>query len=145
MAEPINPSPVSDIEIARRQAKEKLASQNKKEDKKDKPKDGRSDAQLTKDISAALRGIFEVVRYVAKFFGKREIEKLTEDEASEGAVYWLPLARRYYFLAQVTLYIGAPIWLITTLSGKWNGGKKIEQPVKPPDKKKEAKIGAPGI
>lgn len=137
MAEPTNPSNVSEIELARKQAKDKLASQNKqKEEKKDRPKDGRTDAQMTKDIAASLRGIFDVIRYVAKFFGRRDIEKLTVEEASEGAVYWLPLARRYYFLAQLTLYIGAPIWLITTLSQKWNDGKKIEPTVKP---KKEVK------
>lgn len=142
MADLSAPAPVSDIEKARAEAKAKLAKQEQVTNKKkeEPKKDGRTDAQLTKDIAASLRGIFEVIRYAARFFGKRNIPALSADEAAEGAIYWVPLARRYYALAQITLFIGAPVWLLTTLSRKWGEGEAIADKPKPPPKK-EVKNG----
>jgi hypothetical protein len=132
MSQGSSPDNVSEIEQARATAKAKLAADKAKAEKETaKPDDKRTDPQLTKDISNTLTAVFEVIRFAARFFGKRDIPKLTAEEAAHGAISWLPLARKFAIIATLTIWIGAPIWLITTLGNKWQEGKPIEPPKKP--------------
>jgi hypothetical protein len=138
--------PNAELEAARAAARAKLDSAktitpNVSAKSTEKSSDTRNDTQLLRDIANTLKGVFKIVRVLSKIFGKKDIPPLTDDEAKDGAASFLPLARRFSFIASLTIWIGAPIWLFATIDEKWKQGKPVEPnaPTKEPAKPQKVK------
>ena len=84
---------------------------------KNKPR-GTSES-LPVNLENAIRGIFAICGMLAKWFGYEQVEELTDEEAKEGSRALVPIANKIPWLANVAVWIGAPVWFIVTLNKKF--------------------------
>lgn len=85
---------------------------------KNKPK-GAEVESLSASLENAIRGLFAIAALLAGWFGYEQTEELTDSEAKEGARAFAPIAVKVPWLANVAMYIGAPVWLIVTMRRKF--------------------------
>lgn len=126
-------APSGEMEAARREALARLrlaqapTQEAETEKKKVEVKDTRSKTDLSSDLSAMLIGLATIADFLLGFIGY-QFEPLSEDEAKEGARQWLPLAKRFTWIASLSLWLSAPVWIVVTVRSKLE--KKKEEAAK---------------
>ena len=78
-----------------------------------------SDSVLTTQLGALLRALFSFGGIVAKWYGYEQHEELTDEETAEGAGYFLALARKFPWLAALSVWSAGPVWLLTMVVRKF--------------------------
>jgi len=78
------------------------------------------------DLASALRGVWSVAGVVAAWLGY-DADDLTDEEVDDGARAWLPIARRFAWLASAAMWIAGPAWLATMIMRKVRARKVAVQ------------------